>query len=199
MSVMLPSSPAPVAAEPAYLDWGGTLRPIFGGAVQKLNRLGDRFALDVAMPPLRTEAQGREWVADLILGQRQGAMIEWPQPDLVIGAPGTPVVDGSGQAGSFLNLRGFAAGYGVRKGQFFSIVHGGRRYLHMATAAAVADGSGVIAPLPIAPMLRMQPSDGAVCEFALPMIEGWLEGDSRSWTLDVARFTGLSFRISEAK
>lgn len=199
MSVALPLSPAPTEAEPTYLDWGGILRPIFGGSLQKLNRMGDRYAIDVTMPPMRMESTGRLWVADLILAQRQGAIFPWPQLDLVIGSPGAPVVDGTGQAGALINLRGFTAGYVVRKGQFFSIIHGGRRYLHMASAEMTAGGDGKIAALPIAPMLRVQPSNGAICEFAAPKIEGFIEGDARSWTLNVARFTGLSFRIIEAK
>ncbi|UYY60102.1 hypothetical protein [Sphingomonas sp. S2-65] len=197
MSIALPSSPGPASAEPAYLEWGGTLRPVFGGAMQKLLRLGDRFAIDVTMPKLRTEAAGRVWVSKLIQAQRQGAIFEWPQLGLDIGNPGAPRVNGGGQAGSAINLRGFAPGYQVRDGQFFSIIHGGRYYLEMATADVAADGGGNVV-LPIAPMLRMQPGNGAICDFN-PKIEGLIEGDSRSWTLDVARFVGLSFRIVEAK
>jgi len=198
MSVALPIHPQPAEAAPAYLDWGGTLRPIFGGAMQKLNRLGDRYALDVTMPPLDNEDHGRAWIAALVVAQRQGAILPWPQPGLVVGAPGAPVVAGAGQAGSTLLLRGFSAGYRMRAGQFVSLIVGGRRYLHMAAAVTVAAGNGTMA-LPIAPMLRARPGDGALVEVAAPMIEGLLEGDSRGWTLDAALYTGLSFRIVEAK
>ena len=199
MSILLPSTPGPASAEPGYMEWGGTLRPVFGGAMQKLLRLGDRFAIDVTMPPLRTEAAGRVWVSKLIQAQRQGAIFSWPQLDLNVGTPGAPVVDGAGQAGSTIRIKGLTGNYTVRDGQFFSIIHGGRRYLHMATADTNASSGGIIAALPIAPMLRIQPSNGAICEFVEPMIEGLIEGDSRTWTLDVARLTGLSFRIIEAK
>lgn len=198
MSIALPTSPQPNAAVPSYLDWGGVLTPVFGGADQKLNRLGDRFALDVTMPEMRSADLGMGWVAKLILGQRQGVILPWPQPGFLPGTPGSPVVNGAGQAGSTLLLRGFAPRYAVRLGQFFSIVHGGRRYLHMAAADAAADADGNLS-LAIAPMLRVSPANGAICEFAVPMIEGLLEGNTRDWNLTVAQTTGLSFRIKEAR
>lgn len=198
MSIALPADPAPTSAEPAYLDWGGQLRPIFGGAVQKLNRLGDRFALNVVMPVMESADDGRVWVANLVLAQRQGAIMEWPQHSLDVGQPGAPVVDGAGQSGSTLALRGFAPDYAVRIGQFFSLIEGGRRYLHMAAADMLADADGRMA-LPIAPMLRVRPANGAICEFVQPMIEGFLDGDRRSWSIDTAMFVGLSFSIGEAR
>ncbi len=100
-----------------------------------------------------------------------------PQPGLDIGNPGAPVVNGSGQAGLALMLRGFAAGYVVREGQFFSIIHGGRRYLHCAESDATANFSGGLI-LGLYPMLRIKPLDGAVCEFAKPYIEGIVAGSS---------------------
>ncbi|PTQ64455.1 hypothetical protein C8J45_103304 [Sphingomonas sp. PP-CE-3G-477] len=195
MSVILPNSPAPSDAVPSYLDWGGVLRPIFGGVLQKLLRLGDRFAIDVNLPPLTTEADGRIWTAMLMLAQRQGAVLSWPQPGLIVGNPGAPAVNGTGQAGSILVLRGFQPGYVVRMGQFFSILHGGRRYLHFAAADGTANAQGLL-QLPIGPMLRIRPSDGAVCEFAAPKIEGLLDGNTRDWTLNTALMTGLNVTSS---
>jgi len=198
MSIMLPSTPGIRSAKPRLLDFGGVLTPPLGGASQKLNRLGDRYGLAPEMPPLRTEPDGRRWVALLSRARREGAIFAFPQPDLVIGEPGAPVVDGVGQAGMTLNLLGFAAAYIVREGQFFSIIHGGRRYLHMATADTVADGDGKMA-LPIEPMLRISPSNGDVCEFAAPKIEGWLEGQAVEWEHRLEPYTMVTFTITEAE
>ncbi len=198
MSVALPSHPAPVAAEPSYIDWGGVLRPVFGGALQKLRRLGDRFALAVELPPLDNVELGMAWISALIAARREGAIMNWPLAGFRPGVTGFPVVFGAGNAGSQLPITGLAPGYPVRPGQFFSIIHGGRRYLHEAEAAVTANGNGSVI-LPIAPMLRISPSDGAVCEFAMPKIEGLLDGDRQSWTLDVALNVGLSFTIMEAR
>lgn len=198
MSILLPASPQPTdGTTPAYLDYGGILRPILGGALQKLLRLGDRFAIDVVMPTMPTEELGRVWVSRLIQAQRQGAIMRWPQLGFDIGAPGSPVVNGANQSGSTLVMRGFSAAYRVREGQFFSVIHGGRRYLIMATSDVLVGGNG-LASVPILPMLRFRPGDGALIE-PTPMIEGLLEGDSREWTLNAAMTVGLNFRITETK
>lgn len=201
MSVALPLAPAPRESTPSYLDFGGTLKPIFGGAMQKLLRLGDRFALNVTLPPLSLfggNDLARVWIARLVTAQRSGALLPWPQPGFDPGAPGAPLVDGANQAGSSLSLRGFSNGYTVREGQFFSIIHGGRRYVEMATATMSASAAGALV-LPISPMLRIRPADGAICEFARPFIEGFLDGDTRSWTIDTALTVGLTFQITEVK
>ncbi len=199
MSVILPTSPAPTdGTQPSFLDWGGTLRPIFGGALQKLRRLGDRFAISVVMPPMTNADSGRVWIARLIRGRGEGVVLPWPQPGFDPGAPGAPLVKGANQSGSTLAIDGFAPGYQVVEGQFFSIVHGGRRYLHVATADVVASAQGE-ATVSFSPMLRIKPADNAVCEFAQPMIEGLLGGDEQSWTPSAARTVGLTFSIQEAK
>lgn len=198
MSIALPLSPEPSDATPSYLDYGGTLRPIFGGAIQKLTRLGDRFAVEVTLPPLEYADLGMLWIARLIRAQREGAIMPWPQPGFSTGTPGNAVANGAGQAGSLLSMRGLAAGYTVKEGQYFSIIHGGRRYLHQSADTIAANGAGQIR-LPIAPMLRINPQDGAVVEIAKPMIEGILDGDTRSWKLDVALDVGLTFMITEMK
>jgi hypothetical protein len=196
-SIVLPTAPLPQSATPHYLDFGGVQTPPGGGASQKLNRLGDRYAIDITTPRLKPEPDGRIWVQRLQRAMKRGAIYPFPQPGLIIGNPGSPVVDGAGQAGSLLALRGFAPGYTVREGQYFSIIHGGRRYLHSAAVQTTANGAGTMT-LSITPMLRIAPADGATCEFAEPMIEGFLGGNEMAWTLVIARVQGLTFTITEA-
>lgn len=198
MSVLLPTDPAPAEATPSYLDWGGTLRPIFGGTLQKLRRLGDRFALSVNMPPMPSAEDGMTWVARLITARGEGAILPWPQPGFDPGAPGAPKVAQAGQTGTLLLVSGFSANYAIREGQFFSIIHGGRRYLHVVAAGANA-GSDGMTTLSIRPMLRVSPAANAICEFAQPMIEGLLTGDEQGWNLSTARTTGLSFGLQETR
>lgn len=198
MSVLLPSDPAPAQARERLLDWSRIGSPQAGGDLQQLNRIGTRFAVDFTMPR-RTGDKARLFLSKLRqakAGNPAGAIIAFPQIGLTIGSPGSPVVNGAGQAGLTLNLRGFSASYPVKDGQFFSVIAGGRRYLHHATADTTANGSGVMA-LPIFPMLRVSPSDGAVCEFAVPMIEGLISGNEIGWTL--ARFgtDGVGFTVTE--
>ena len=183
MSVELPQPRLPQAATPKLLDYGADQKAPGGGASQRLNRLGNRFSLDITYPRLKPEPDGRILSARLRRAKTEGALFPVPQPGLAIGVPGAPVVNGAGQAGSSLALRGFVAGYAVREGQFFSIIHGGRRFLHTAAADTVANASGQLV-LPVTPMLRIKPADAAICEFAKPYIEGPISGSSvdLQWT-----------------
>ena len=198
MSIALPTSPAPTEPfAPSYIDYGGILRPVLGGADQKLNRLGNRFSAGFVLP-LVGPTVAQLWISRLIQAQSLGAIMRWRQPGFDPGTPGAALIDGNGQAGTTLAIKGMTAGYVIAEGQFFSIVHGGRRYLHVAGAAATVSGAGQVS-LPIAPMLRIVPSTNDVCEFAQPKIEGFLEGNSREWTPSLAQLTGFSFKIGEAE
>lgn len=164
--------------------------------MSRINRLGNRFAADITLPPM-PQAVGRVYVARLIQGKTAGVIIPYPQPELTIGSPGSPVVDVAGQLGSTLNVRGGTAGYQIVEGQFFSIWTDGRRYLHQATADTTLNGSGAAA-VPITPMLRRSPVDAAPVEIAAPMIEGLLQSSGLSWTVDLAAIFGLQFTIAES-
>src|SRR3546814_9494938 len=59
MSIILPTTPGIRSATPSLISYGGLLSPSLGGAVQRLNRLGDRHALKVSLPPMRSEPDGR--------------------------------------------------------------------------------------------------------------------------------------------
>jgi len=197
MSILLTPPRGLRVDKPHLVDFGGPLRPPLGGPVQTLHRLGTRFALDVTLSPLRTEPYGRQFAAALMQAKLVGARILFGQDRLAIGSPGSPVVNGALQSGTTLNLRGFTAAYVVHQGQFFSMVHGGRRYLHFAASDTTADGSGVMA-LPIFPMLRVLTADADVCEFATPSIEGSLSGNEVAWQRLTSPFSDFgSFTITE--
>lgn len=195
-AILLPSKPALKTDSPTMLDWGGALTAPNGGATQTLLRLGTRHAIEFTIPPMKTEPLGRIWSAKLRQAKLYGALLAFGQDGFKIGACGSPVVAGAGQAGSMLLLRGFQPGYSVRYGQAFSIIHAGRRYLHFA-----ADGVGSVngtLTLPIFPMLRIIPDDGDVCEFAKPMIQGSLAGNSVKWTRMTAPWSDFgSITITE--
>jgi hypothetical protein len=198
MAIPLPSTPLPKEATPRPLDFGAWQTPPNGGVAQRSEHVGSRFALDVTTPGLKPEPDSRIWVSRLLQGVSSTVIYPFPQPGLVIGSPGAPVVDGAGQAGTTILLTGFTVGYVVREGQFFSIIVAGRRYLYAATADRTADAQGKIA-LPIWPALRVSPANGGVCEFAAPKIEGALSGNERGWTHVIARTRGLTFTITEVE
>lgn len=196
MSILLPQPRLPQKAVPRLIDAGAVQQGGPGGVAQRLNRLGNRFALDVAYPRLRPEPDGRVVASRVRRALTEGALFPFPQPGLTIGSPGTPVVNGAGQQGSTLALRGFAPNYLVREGQFFSIVHGGRRYLHQAREDWLADGAGAML-LPIVPMLRIAPADGATCEFAQPYIEGYITAGAAEIEQTIAKSMIPQITITE--
>jgi hypothetical protein len=178
------------------VDAGGVQRPPQGSVAIRVNRMGNHFAIDVTPSTARASTEGRILVARCIRALTEGAIYAFPQ-DLKPGDAGSPVVDGGGQQGQALNLRGFRAGYQVLEGQFFSLIVGGRRYLHCAMADVTATGGGDML-LPFRPMLRVIPGDGAVCEFAQPMIEGFLGGTDFEWQLQAAPYLDAPFTIEES-
>lgn len=185
-------------ATPHYIDNGGELTG-FLGDMQRINRLGDRSGLSIDCAAVKEEPDGRIWTQKLRLAKKQGALFPWPQPGLKVGAPGAPVVDGAVAGGTSLPIRGLTPAYPIRFGQAFSIIHGGRRYLHFAAAEAVADGSGD-ATVTIDPLLRVSLSDGDIVEIAKPMIEGLLASGDLAWDIMTEPFTGLqTITITEAR
>jgi hypothetical protein len=196
MPILLPSTPGTSSITPQLVDFGSVVTPPLGGEQQRLNRLGNRWALTVQLPPMKIEPAGREWIAALNEGVTEGVVFGFPQVDFNVGTPGATLVNGANQTGSTINLDGFSANYAIRKGQFFSVIIGGRRFLYQSRTAIAASAGGTVA-LPITPMIRKSPADNAVCEFAAPMIEGFLQGQGNAWTVDIARTVGLEFTIFE--
>lgn len=198
MTVTLSTTPGYAGHAVKLLDFGGLVTPELGGIQQRVNRLGNRWALTVQLPPMRMDDVARAWIADLNAGLTEGVIARFPQVDFAVGSPGAPLVNGASQTGSTLNADGFSPGYTAKKGQFFNAVVSGRNYLYQMKTAGTANGSGVL-PLSILPMLRASPADNSSLNFAAPVIEGFLQGDGREWTIERARTVGLSFVVAEAK
>lgn len=195
---VLPSTPAPQVATPSYVDFGSTLTPALGGAEQRINRLGNRFRLAVTMPPMENKDEGRVFIARLIRGRSEGVRMKFPLSGFNPGSPGSPVVNGGGQSGRLLQLRGFNSGYTVKEGQFFSIEKNGSHYLYQADEEVSADNSGIM-QLTINPLLRASPADGATCHFVEPMIEGLIEGSDWQWDYALDYSVGIEFVIKERR
>ncbi|PLR28153.1 hypothetical protein SGCZBJ_03860 [Caulobacter zeae] len=177
------------------VDYGGDLTPYLGGPVQRIERLGSRFALAVELPKLDQE-EARVWVSRLLQAKRSSGVLGWPQLGNGVGDEGAPRVNGAGQGGTVLSLDGLPPNKAIKEGWFFSLNAGGRRYLHMITADAVASNLGAVT-VTIEPMLRIVPPDNAVIELAAPKIEGLVQGNEGAWEPDLAEEVGLSFTLVE--
>ncbi len=194
--VELPDCPAPNGAQPALIDFSLTQRPSTGAAVLKVHRKGSRYRAMISYPPMLPSVS-RVFVSRLLKAKREGLRIPYPliEPQ---GAPGNPVVNGAGQTGTTLNIRGLTPGYAIKEGYWLSIEDAnGQHYLHNAGAAVRASASGT-ASLPISPELRVPFADGATIHLAKPMIEGFVDGNEWSWQIPLERFIAIEFPIEEA-
>lgn len=197
MSVELPARPASRRMGIRMIDYGGTLTPGLGGPTQRINRNGNRFAISVQLPPMNAD-DARGWLAALNAGVEEGVIFRFRQVDLYAGSPGNVVVDGGGQAGKTLAVRGCNPNYPFRRGQFFNLVQGGRRYLQQVFTPLAAGSDGK-AQLSIRPALRVEPGDGAALIIGQPVIEGLLEGNGFQWEVDDQDMTNISFAIVESR
>lgn len=195
--IVLPSCPVPNDYEPMLRHWGGVLTPFLGGPEQLVNRVGTRWGVRCVMPPMLSD-EGRLFISRLAQAKTDMLRMAWPLLDFDPGLPGAPKVASATSGGMALPLKGMTAGYQGREGQFFSIVHGGRRYVHMLTADFTASGGGT-ATAAIFPMLRVALSVDDVVEIAAPMIEGLvLPGDELSWRIGLSSHAEIAFTVMEA-
>lgn len=152
--------------------------PPLGGETQRISKLGDRFSVST-----ECTLRGDQGVAVIaLLNANRGARVRLPIPQsIAVGSPGSPLVDGSHAGGTSLDIKGLAAGYPLRGGQFISIVKSGRRYLHQVVQPVTADGSGD-ASVAIVPMLRVSLAGNEVIEIDDVTVEGFLDGPKTEWS-----------------
>lgn len=197
-SVTLPAIPKPFSCNPRMLDFGTDMTPPLGGATQRTTRLGSRWALDVTYQAMGMP-YAEAFIAARIKARANGYTLKlgWPQPAVGATAAGaSAAVNGGGQAGLTLNAKLLGTGT-IPAGAFFSFVGpSGRNYLHQVTDATVITAH--VAALPIGPMLRETPADGAALAFVTPIIEGYIPGQTEDWQLDRMVWSTFKFTLQEA-
>lgn len=178
--------------------FSGNQEGVLGGADLSIPRMGDRFAVDVSTSQLRQDEQSRHLVALLMEATTADARIELRLPNRPTPIGSGIVVDGAGQAGSTLNLRGLYRQARIVHGRFFSVIHGGVHFVYMTRGSVIADANGKAA-VPIWPMLRFITVDGEEAAFDRPMIEGQLVGFDKGAGFERNRTKPLAFSIQERK
>lgn len=193
--IELPPQFVPNGAEVSPLDFGFILRPQTGAEVLRIDKPGGRYVVKVSFPPMRPD-DARVLTLLLELARTEGLRIEMPLLDVSQGSPGAPVVNGAGQTGTTLNVRGLTAGYLAKQGYWLTLVRAstGKRYLHRvrATGRAAADGTLALA---IVPPLRAPFADGDAVLLGKPVVEGWLV-DDLGWTLTVEHLVQIGGMIT---
>ena len=197
MPVTLPTCPYPTHYQVLLRDFGAVLTPFLGGPEQRINRLGMRFGLRLTMPPMDAD-EGMVYLSRLLQGRQSTVVLPWPLLDFDPGMPGSPLVSAAVTSGTAIPIKGLTPGYQVKEGQFFSVIHSGRRYVYMFTADATANGSGNLSAA-IFPLLRTALSTNDVIEIAQPKIEGLvMPGEEISWQIGLDNAREFSFSVLEA-
>lgn len=192
-ALILPTEPPPAEMSIGIVRTSNDLSPAFAGADQELRRKGSRYALTFTMPSM-SYVESMAW--DDLTAEGDTVVMRVEQPGLEIGNPGAaPLVKGAGQAGALLSIDGLTPGYIIRKGQFFTVVTGGQRFLYRAASAAVANGGGE-ALVALRTMLRRSPADNDVVKILVPEIEGFVR-DLGGVTVGLDHEVALRFTVRE--
>ena len=196
--IAVPASPsAPASMEFTLQDTVATSLSPFTGQQQIQDWQASFLEASVSMPPL-TQAQAQNWIAFLMALRGQANVFQLGDP--LARSPrgsglGAPLVDGSGQTGYAVALKGFTANAAnvLLPGDWIQI--GYRAY--RTVAPANANGTGRLS-LAIWPQLREPPNDGDVV--ILNNTKGlWrLAQNARKWSITAARVYGMQFEIREA-
>lgn len=182
--------------KPRLISYRVDLTPGLGGPLQRVNRVGSRYAIDVQMPGLDASC-ARAWLAARLKAEAENDYLRltWPEPDGALPYDSV-VVDGAGQAGTRLALRGFPTDAPIPAGRFFSILHEDGLRLYATTEDVVASDSGQ-AVLSIAPMLRRSPGDGYGVHFRPVLADVLADGTTLDWELQLKRWTSFSVTLTE--
>lgn len=194
MTKTLPTTPGAIEFTPRLITSRTENSPAFGSSDQRFARMGSRYAFDVKLEPQDSTA-AMDWI-DI---ETESETCVWPVPllDLDPGTVGAPRIDGAGQTGSTLNLKGLTPNLWIRKGQWLSVITSDRRYLYRARATIIADAAGE-ASLPLCTLLRVPHADEDVVELAEPKIEGFVTLPEDAWRIQGEdRLIWLSFTIKE--
>lgn len=196
MALTLPTSPRPSKMVPRPIFTRNETRPATGaGPVGRNLRPGTRWAWDFDYPPMTYE---QSLAFDDLLTEDDTIIVDILQPGLVVGAPGSGGrVNGAGQAGRMLNIKGVAPGYILRKGQWLSVLSGGQWFAYKTSAAVTVDSSGNCA-VPLRTMIRAPLANNAVVEIAAPKAEGWATLAEEAHGIDALdRLVRLRFTLEE--
>ena len=184
-------------AEPGMPDFGVLQKPVLGGKINKVDRLGGGHTLSYTVPPKMMEPDGRRLVARCQMAKRYGVVLEVPQVEFDVGAPGfDTMVAASAAGGRYVHITGATPRYAVRMGQAFNITRNGHRYLYFAFSQVILDEAGA-GTIELTAPLRTKLVGSEPVRLVKPVIEGWIEGDNFNWPIDMQRTTGLTFDVVE--
>jgi len=200
--IELPATPAPVGVKFKQIDFGSTITPPTGGPDQRVNRLGNRWSVEVTMPPMPNLEIGQRFVSRLIRGKSEGVRMALPMLGTSSGDVGTPRLALSPGVGRTIDVKNIIADHEIREGQFFSIETGGRHYVYMSNVDVMTSSApdpASQATIQVSPLLRIAHAINDGVHFERPFIEGLIYGDADEWEIGLTRNVELVFEIRETR
>ena len=184
------------------IDYGHTMWPNTGGRGQRINRDGNKFEMEVTLPPVRSHEDGERLAVLLMKAKREGLRMRVPTfgfDSTVNGVPpGAPTITLQvNPPTSIFRIQNFTNQYVPQPGQYFSVTSNGSSYLHKVfrrLGGNVDAGEVNLEAYPV-PRALYQVADAV--EFEHPVIEGMLVGDSVEWDVRIANLMDIVFTIRE--
>lgn len=194
--IVLPRFPRPNRPVIEMTDPGVEQR---GASTLYVERPGSRHRVQFSWPrEVMTPDVAAKFLSRLKRGKRQGVQIDMLLPQSQ-GSPGSPVVNGAGQSGTAIAVRGLTPGYVAKEDYWITLVEAdGTAYLHSIVEFARASATGT-ATFQIEPPLRAPFPDGAAVHLARPFIQGRLLGETLSYAHEEQKRVPLTIAIEEFK
>lgn len=175
------------------------ISPTLGsGPESVLQRPGDKSGMEITIPALSTKKCGPALVVDLLEGKYQGVVIPIPEPKMPVLDYGNVLVDGAGQGGKTLKVKGLTVGITIPKGKWLSVIISGQRFSYL-TRATVVVAPGGLASLPIRPMIRVSPPNDSVVELTKPMMEGLVKSNIDRLVRNIGDMAVAKFLVIEKR
>lgn len=165
---------------------------------------GQSWGANITLPPMLRE-NAEVWIGFLLRlrGQRGTFLLGDPIGATPRGSaattPGTPVVNGAGQTGDFLNIDGLPLstnGY-LKAGDYIQLGTGSTARLHKVLEDVNTDGTGA-ATLNLFPGVRVAPNNGATVTVANCVGNFRLASNETNWSISEASSYGITFSATEA-
>lgn len=162
---------------------------------------GERWRMDLVMPPMTNRDTANEWKAFGVKLQGMYGQFLFGDPSAKVPrgvATGSPQVDGVGQIGNSLDTKGWTPGVTniLKAGDYVQLGSGLSSRLHMNVNNVDSDGAGK-ATLTLEPAVREAFADSSVIVVNNPVGLFRLSGNTFQWRVSPGPIYRISFSAEE--
>jgi len=185
-----------IITEFSLIDAGGFITPMSGGKVQRINRLGSRFAMIVTLPPMTRNETSDAVMLDLLRGTQELIKVFIPSHNQntfdTLG--GAVVTNGALSASTdTFQCSGADLNKTIHKGRWVNV----GTQLYKVKSANSSNSLGAIQNLEVWPLLRTSHDAGTSIGFDNPCVQGYIDNDELDWEMALKRYEPLQFVIRE--